>query len=440
MKYRCSHCSHVFELQDREFRRCPNCFWTTSIIPLEGEKSGSEQISLPPTTLETPAQAPARKKRPKAYVIPLAAVVLIGVLVFVFLKTGIPIPKFSLAAKSGAAQKKEGQPPTPKPPAKSKHGRPPESFLNQEELAQLKKPLRLTIPRALSSDEEEILKKQVSSPSQAFDKPALLMWKKEDFEKMLKSEQEKRKIRLGWSYSKNLVDMFEKHYPAALEAFGNGNYVLARDEFLRALAFRTFRNDPKRHRAVALVMLRPYINDVMGKIAVLNQYLLRQKMLTEVQSVYAAYQALFPVMELQEWDRAIQMIADVKKQIAGFENRPQDSLVDYSSAFNELDIEVQSAIRSEAAPKPESAVNLKPITIDLDLKEGIVRQNTTDELIKVQKKCEEVSQLIEEKNWEEVRGVLGSIEFPPELAGEAREKLALIEKMAALKEAAEPRK
>ena len=36
MKYRCTHCDHICELGDREFKRCPSCFWTTSLVSLDG--------------------------------------------------------------------------------------------------------------------------------------------------------------------------------------------------------------------------------------------------------------------------------------------------------------------------------------------------------------------------------------------------------------------
>jgi len=187
---------------------------------------------------------------------------------------------------------------------------------------------------------------------------------------------------------------------------------------------------------VALVMLRSFINDVIGKIAVLNQHLLRQRMATEVQTLYGSYQALFPILELQEWDSALQAIGELKKGIGMLESRPPETLADYPPTFAVLDPEIQTALRAEATPRPEAAVNLKVLTVDLDLKEKAVRQNTTEELLRIQKKCEEISGLIKDKNWQAAREALRPVEFPPELAENAKEKAVLIEKMLALAETA----
>ena len=378
---------------------------------------------------------PTRKLFGKGIAVPLVVAGFVGTLSFVLFKTGIPVPRFP--AKLSSWLPKDGQPKvqSKQTSSKAKPSKPLESFLSTEERAELVKPLQITIPRQLTQDEEEVLKKQVSFPAQLAEKPTLAMWKKEDFEKMLAAEQQKRKVRLGWSYERSVIKTFEKSYPAAVQAFENGDYVLARELFMRTLSFPVYRNNPARHRAIALVMLRPYINDVIGKIAVLNQYMLKQSLSTQVHTLFNSYQALFPILELQEWDRAFQLITELKGQISTFESQSQSATVDYPPTFSGLDLELQNAIRTEAAPKPEAAVSLKTLTIDLNLKEAVVRQNRGEELVKVQKQCEEIASLLQQKNWQLARDRLRSIEFPPELVNEARKKIALVEKMFAIQEA-----
>lgn len=436
MKYRCAHCSHVFELEDRDFRRCPNCFWTTSIVALEQESAGGGETVVPRAPVVQPEseKAHTRSRFGPRLVIPLFAIGILGAFSFVLLRLGVPVPQFSSVAE--LIPKKQVKPFIPSmTAAKSKVMPPAESFLAEQEIKELMEPLQVTIPRQLSADEEEILKKQVSVPSQLAEKPTLRIWSKEDFEKLIQSEQDQTKIKLGWSYVRSLVKTFESAYPAAFEALDKGDYVLAREFFLTSLSFRVYRNNPVRHRAIALVMLRPFVNDVIGKIATLNQYLLSQSLTQEARAVFESYQGIFPVLELQEWDRALQLIEELREKMRTFEERPQAAEVAYPPVFGTLDPEIQAAIRSEAVPKPEAALNLKPLTIDLGLKETIVRQNTTESLLEAQKRSEDVSRLLAAKNWSQAHETLRSMEYPPELADEARKKMALIDKMLALQEA-----
>ena len=430
IKYRCSHCNHTFELEEQEFHRCPNCFWTTSLVPREEGK---------PQTLSSTAQKPtsSQQRNPKK-VIPwklilvLALVVAVGGRGFVFFarnRQAFHFPSIQLPGSNFVrANLARGS-------AKSKPARAPETVFNQEELKELKQALQLTIPRKLSDDEEEILKKQVSSPAKLSEKPKITEWNKSDFGKLVESEQKKRKIMLGWLYVHSLTQVFEKNYLPGAKAFESGDYVLARDLFVKSLSFPTYQNDVKLHRAVVLVMLRPYLNDVIGKIAVINQYLLVQSLLTDASGIFGSYQAIFPVLELQEWDQALQMVANLKKQIEAFEGRPQSAQVNYPSAFSQIDAEIRSAIQTEAAPKPEAAVNLKALKIDLDLKEKLIRQNTSEELLKVQKQYEQALKMIEDLNWGAARDILQAIDFPPELASDAKKKLALVEKILTVQEA-----
>ncbi len=435
MKYRCSHCNHIFELQDREFHRCPNCFWTTSLVPV-GRESG--QVSIPNVISPVSQEPKIQKTIPKKPIIVLVAVGLIGGLIFILFKTGVSIPNFSihlpkfptLSHKLESSKSELAQASQKKQPSKAAR-----SLLTSEEHAQLVESFKVTIPRKLSEDEEEILKKQVSLPAKLAEKPKITVWKKEDFEKMIESEQQKRKILLGWLYVRSLTKTFEKYYPAAVQVFDKGNYAESRGLFIQSLLFPVYQNNPKIHRAVALVMLRPYINDVIGKIAILNQYLLTQNLSTEAHGIFESYQALFPVLELHEWDHALQMIAGLKTRITAFQNRPQDAKTDYPPAFGQIDTELQAAIQAEAGPKPEAAVNLRALIVDLDLKEKIARQNTAEELSKIQKQYEQAIEMLKQGNWQEARDVLLAIEYPSELVEEARKKLGLIEKMFALEEA-----
>lgn len=399
------------------------------------ERQTTQSTVVPPSPQEPSSTRKSFPKIPKGIVIVLAFVSLIGILFLVIVKSGLSVQQFSIKLPNWTGKQETSKPEAEQIALEQKSTEATQALLTKEEQDELAKPFQITIPRQLSNDEEEILKKQVSFPASLAEKPKLRIWKKEEFEKMIASEQKGRRIRLGWWYVRSLTKTFEEYYPAAAKAFEEGDYVLARELFIKSLSFPTYQNDPKVHRAVALVMLRPYINDVIGKIALLNQYLLSQSLITEVHTLFTSYQALFSVLELQEWERALQLIREIKKQISDFESKPQNAQVNYPVAFAEIDPEIQAALQNEAAPKPEGAVSLKALSIDLDLKEKVVRQNTEEELLKVQRQYEEASHLLADGNWQAAREKLRAIEFPPELANEAKKKLALMDQANALREA-----
>ena len=419
MKYKCTHCSHTFELSERDFQRCPNCFWTTSLVSEQAEGVPKQVNILKSVTADQP------KSRVRIPIKLLATFVVIGLLAALF---------FVLNQKGFLNQVKikTSQPAKKEAPAKILNPNQVSKALSESERTQLSRPFQITIPRQITEDEEKILKKEVSFPAKLAEKPGIAPWKKKDFEKMLTSEQKKRKIQLGWGYEKSLINVFEKNYPAAVKAFEQGNYAEARIHFIDSLAFPVYRNNRQLHRAVALVILRPYINDVIGKIAILNQHLVGQNYLTEVNAIFAAYQALFPVLELQEWDKTLTMMTQLKDQIKAFEQKPKDQTVPFPPSFNALDQEIQNAIQAEASPKPDAAINLKALTVDLNLKEKIVRSNTSGELANIQKQYQQALSLIEQGDWNEARNILQAIEFPPELVEDIRIKLEIIEKILAL--------
>ncbi|GEM_PF-6346388 len=434
MKYRCTHCNHTFGLSERDFQRCPNCFWTTSLVNLEqAQKEPSESKSKPVPVVNVPSP---KKEIPSKPLLILFFLILVAGLIFFFIKNGywkqlnLKMPAISFPHK-----KEEG-----KPLQSSKKESPPNKLntdqvlksLSETEWAQLTQLFQITIPRRLSEDEEAILKKQVSLPAKLTEKPVITLWKKEDFETLIRAEQKNRKIQLGWSYERSLIKVFDKNYPLALKAFDKGDYETARTYFLNSLAFPVYQNNQQLYRAVVLVMLRAFINDVIAKIALINQCLIGQTYLNEVHSIFQAYQALFPVFELQEWDRSLEMIHQLKDQIKTFEQKPKEQTISYPPSFGRLDPEIQNAIQVEAQPKTEAAVNLKTLLIDLDLKEKIVRSNTPGELANVQKQYQQALSLIKEGKWEEARNELRSIEFPPELVEDAKVKLETIEKILAV--------
>ena len=416
MKHRCTHCEHIFELEEKAFRRCPNCFWTTSLVPVSREETIEGPLQVRPA--QTLSDHLPKKKKPRFIFVAVIAV--IGALSFWFFIRNVP-HSLSTGASSPLVTSPALHP--------EKSSGTTQIKLTEEDRSRLFAPFQMTIPRALTEDEKKMLEKRISPPELSESKPTVSVWSKEDFDSLLEAEQKRRKITLGWMYLRSLKKIFEKHYLPAAEAIRAGNAELARDELVKSLSFPVYQNDLKLFRAVVLVMLRPYINDVIGKIAALNQRGLKENSAKELQHIFHSYDGLFATLAQGKYLDALQEIRALKNQIRTFESRPADTLVRYPASLRTLDPELQNAIRQEAEPKADAVFNSKPILLDLGIKEKVTEQNAPETLKKSQDTFGEAVGLLKESRWEEARTKLRAIEAPPELVEEARERLAMLDRL-----------
>ena len=436
MKHRCTHCEHIFELEEKAFRRCPNCFWTTSLVPVSREETIEGPLQVRPA--QTLSDHLPKKKNHRFIFVAVIAV--IGALSFWFFIRNVP-HSLSTGASSPLVtspalhpEKSSGTAPTAqyrsneRPTGAGPNGT-TQIKLTEEDRSRLFAPFQMTIPRALTEDEKKMLEKRISPPELSESKPTVSVWSKEDFDSLLEAEQKRRKITLGWMYLRSLKKIFEKHYLPAAEAVRAGNVELARDELVKSLSFPVYQNDLKLFRAVVLVMLRPYINDVIGKIAALNQRGLKENSAKELQHIFHSYDGLFATLAQGKYLDALQEIRALKNQIRTFESRPADTLVRYPASLRTLDPELQNAIRQEAEPKADAVFNSKPILLDLGIKEKVTEQNAPETLKKSQDTFGEAVGLLKESRWEEARTKLRAIEAPPELVEEARERLAMLDRL-----------
>jgi len=306
-----------------------------------------------------------------------------------------------------------------------------ERALTAEEQMQLREPFEITIPRPFSEDEMEMIHKHVEAPKHVGLEQSVVMWSREDFEAKLEAEEKRRKIPLNWGYRRKIIKLFETHYLAGATSFQNGNYELARDQFIQALSFPVYQNDVKLFRAVVLVMLRPYVNEVIGKLAVINQRSLSQGSMVEIKSIFTSYEMLFTFFDSQDWEKAAHLIASLKKRIHAVDSNPQGEQIQYPPSLATIDAELQNAIRTEASPKSDAIVSWKAILIDLDLKERVFAQNNPDQLRAAQTTFNQAVDLFQQGDWSEAAEKLRAIHSPPELVEEARKRLALIGKVEA---------
>ncbi len=452
-KFRCTHCQHVFELAAKDLQRCPNCFWTTSLISLNQEGESAQPSSQ---SFRQPASESTHQKKKnsnstwirlvaRVFVIGSILALLAGVCVWAYPRVGswvqsgkidsvlksrsfASLPIFSHKEKLVEPKQQEKTAGVQK---KEKASNP--TVLSGEDQALLAKPFPISGQPKLSSEEEQALQAKSDRVNLGSEKALLPFWGKQDFENLLQNEMKNRKIELGWGYERALVKTFERHYLPAKEAYDASNYELARTQLLESLNFPIYQNNPIRYRAIVLVMLRPFINDVIGKVAMLNQRLLAAQFVTEANAIFDEYDSLSQLLKSGAWVNAQEKIQHLKNRIQTFENKPAAESIGYPPSLSKIDLELQAAIRLESAPKLDALANWNPLLIDLDHKEKIVQRNLPDSLKKMTDLFAQAIALVESGQLEEARLKFRAVEFPSELVEEARKRVEILDRALAEK-------
>jgi hypothetical protein len=431
MKFKCSHCRHTFELEPKDFQRCPNCFWTTSLEPVGGmenqESSGYKE------KLINEAVSASQRKRFKGVKSLVFFVVLASGAYLLWNQFGKNSKQANfvetLAPLAGDVKKQN----TKLEISGKKTGKPKTQVsLSPEDLEKLTEPFQIEIPRFLAAEEKEILENKAVIPNPAFQVAELAMWSEEDFKALLDKEQKERQIPLGGSYVRGLMKTFNSYYIPASEAYAAGQYELTRTKLIESLRFPIYKNDPELYRAVALVMLRPFVNDVIGKILLLNQSLLGARVSNEVSEIYRDYELLLDVLKANDWERGVNLTRQVKASIERFANKPVQDFMQHPPTMSLIDPEIQNAFKTEAAPRLDALINWNELLIDLDLKESVAEKNRPSFLAQVQGAFDQAIELIRLNRLEEAQAKLRAIDFPPEITVEAKKRVQRISEIIAL--------
>ena len=434
MKFRCTHCNHEFTLSERDYRCCPSCYWTTALEELPD--LNQEPTALPKTVEKPKGNATKPKsqfdftflKTPLLILLATVLVIGAGYYIFFFIKKVQPTSGTAIQIKK--TERKESK----KTATEQIQTLVQKEALSIGSLPEADKQIltarfQMTIPRKLDASEEQILKQQVQPPAILTDMPKLYFWNKEDFKKMLAVAQQTRGIPLGWLYIRNLNKLFDEHYMRAAKAVETNDMAAARDALIQAVILPVYQNDIKMHRAIALVMLRPYINDVIGKIAALNQHLTSQQTLAEAKKIYQTHDNLIAQLDLQDWDKAAGLMNQLRAQMDAVEKQAQNENITYPPALQQVDQEIQQAIIRDGKPAVLKEINFTALKSDLDAKEKVVKRNSAENLAAIQKSYGQALRLIEESQWDEAYRLLQSIDYPSELVLDVKQKTALIEKL-----------
>lgn len=401
--FTCAHCGHHFESEPAETLVCPNCFWSTSV-----KKEEAPQI--------TPFH---RSVAPKLWLWSggaLFALVLFGISVFAFrhLKKQDEILQ-KIKSKNAHLIASEA----------------PELTLSGEEQEILNRKIPLEAAPALTDQEKEILRHRILFRSRLTQGIPTPPWNEKQFEEFLKGEELRYQLPLERSYRRKLKQLFRDHYLPAAQAFEAGDFLKARDEWIRSLTLPIYKNDVAKHRGVVLTMLRAFVNDTLSKIGAMNASLMGKDRHATEEAIRSNYESLLDLLAKEgSWEEASAKVLELTKKLEGVEKLPKEvNPPPLPKEVASVDPDIREVLLAQVAPRQPSLPDWDSLGEDLRTKEKIIQSHLPGTWGARRKQYEEALLLIKNKNWQEARELLQKIDFPEALAEDARAKIRVINKL-----------
>lgn len=425
-RYLCDHCGEKFELETPEAKECPSCFWTSSV------KREDERVAEKKGSLRTSPETLSRSNRKiiswnlKPLFRALFFLVILGATGFLAYKAYQMFIAYSAQSRKALTIKPPDDRMQPQPPPVD-----PLSLLSPQEKEALSGEVTFALDRAPDSGEQAVLGRSIPFQTGWLEKLPSAVWTLEQYEKMLADQEAFYKMPFARSYKKKLVELFKTQYLAAADAFAKGEVLAARDLWVGSLAFPLYSKDLKKHRAVALTMLRPFINDTLSKISAMNQSIVDRRKKLQEQALSAEYQKLTGLIAQKKWKEALALIGQMTQEVDLLRKNavPSEAPPPYPASFGTIDLDLQRPLMDLMTPSPSTTADLQPLQQDLVEKKEVIEMFTEEYLKDVTALYQSALGLIRDGKWAEAAQALGSIQGPQALQQDAAAKLAILQKI-----------
>jgi hypothetical protein len=428
MSYRfiCNHCGKKFDLESPEAKECPFCFWSSSV------KREDELVSEKKGISRSSKEAAAKSER-KASSGNLKYLVRALLFLVVFAAVGfLGYKAYKIFTSSSS---KSWRSFSIKPPSDNKQAEKtvtdPIAFLSAQEKEMLSHEVMIPLDRAPDPGEQEILGRSVSFQTGWVEKLPSAVWTFEQYQKLIADQEAFYKMPFARSYKKKLEELFKSKYLAAGDAFTKGDVLTARNLWVESLAFPLYSQDLKKHRAVALTMLRPFINDTLSKVSAMNQSLLDRGKKAKEQALSMEYQKLTGLIAQKKWQEALTVIGQMIPEVDALRKNgtPQEAPPPYPAGFGTIDLDLQRPLMDLMSPSPSSTADLQPLQQDLVEKKEVMETFTEAYLKNAMAAYQSALGLIRDKQWPEAVQALESIQGPQVLQQDAAGKIAILQKI-----------
>lgn len=256
-------------------------------------------------------------------------------------------------------------------------------------------------------------------------------WTLEQYTQMLDEQERFYKISFPRSYKKKLQELFRAKYLAGVDAFTKGDLLAARNLWVESLAFPLYSEDLPKHRAVALTMLRPFINDTLAKVRAMNQSLVDKGSRAREEALSVEYQKLSGLIAQKQWTEALAALASLAPQVAQLQKSAPGGEMPppYPPSFGNVDADIQRALMDLMATNPSSLADLQPLQQDLTEKRKVLETFTEEYAKKAAADYRHALTLIHDQNWGEAIRALESVTGPRDVREDAARKISLLKKI-----------
>lgn len=426
MKYHCAHCSKVFEAEEKDIIECPGCFWTSSVKRVDEAGDRAAEI------LNAPQAPKASFKIPWSLL--LVFVILGGCVYAVFfnwdrLKSLIPS---NLANESIHIPESEeiAASETSSDPTSSLLTSPWDT-LSEKDRNILSRRSVFTHERQVSAEENEILTYRAPYETGIVEKLPSGMWSLERFKQLVENQENVYRVPLPRSYKKKLEKHFVATHLPGNQAFENSEILAARDGWVSSLAIPMYSNDLKKHRGVALTMLRPFITDTLSKISAVNNILMERKIRDREIWLSESYGQLLVLLADRSWNKALSLSLKIKTEMdrlmepEGIVNAPPR----YPMVYAQIDEGIRQTLAAlQEIPTP-AVSDYAPILVDINRKEAVIRSFMPVELEKQTMFFNRGMDGIQRKLAVEAIREFSKIEYPVALVSDAKEKMGVLKRI-----------
>ena len=429
MSYRfvCDHCGKKFELEIPEAKECPFCFWSSSVKredELVSEKKSFSRSSKEAASKSGRKVSSGNLKHLFRALLFFAILAAVGFLAYkaykIFTSSSSQSWKtFSIKPQSDNKQAE-------------KVVTDPLALLSPQEKEILFHEVTIPADRAPDPGEQKILGRSVPFQTGWIEKLPSAVWTLEQYQKMISDQEAFYKMPFARSYKKKLEELFKAKYLAAADAFAKGDVLAARNFWVESLALPLYSTDLKKHRAVALTMLRPFINDTLSKVSAMNQSVLDKGKKSKEQALSVEYQKFTGLIAQKKWQEALTAIAQMIPEVDQLRKNAmsQEAPPSYPASFGTIDLDLQRPLMDLMSPRPSSTADLQPLQQDLVEKKEVIETFTEAYLKSATAVYQSALGLIRDKKWQEAAQALGAIQGPQVLQQDAAGKIAVLGKIA----------
>ena len=238
-------------------------------------------------------------------------------------------------------------------------------------------PVAPEAPVPLTDSEKEILERRVPLRTPKVQGLATPPWDEKQFDAFLKSQEAQYQLPFEWSYRRKLVRLFKAHYLTAAAAFDAKNLLKARDEWIRSLTFPVYQGDIQKHRGVALTMLRPYVNDTLSRIGIMNAKLTEGEIYATEEKIRSSYETLLDLLKKESWEEAGAKILELQKDLEEATQAWKPVVPPpLPQEVSLIDADIQAVLSAQVAPTEPAIRDWQLLQEDLTAKEKVVQSRS----------------------------------------------------------------